>query len=1529
MANDPVPPPATPAAKDRPPKTKVRGRKRRIARWVIRVVVGVPILLIALSLLIAYSPLVESTVRSKLQDATGCDVEMDRAFIALDGRVEIRGLKLLVPGLSGPEAELLSARKAEIDLSWSAAMSWSGLSAVRPTSIRLTDPVFRLSQSIDDGSLNIASIAAAADGRPGGAGGGGGAGGPGKGLPLIPTVNVQDGRIEFAEHSERQARFDLLNTIHVAGAFGANADGSYRIRMQEVGRLPAPIASPEPGLPRGMILDGRIDLQRGEALLRLLNVPLEAWPPESVPVAFRETWRRLRIQGHIRETLFEYDRDNGVRLSVWPEDVAMDIPVPDDSAAADNLSLRAVNGKFVFAPEGVQAELEGVLEDQTKPVHVRFQTEGTALEAPLYCEIWGEGLTLARNPGFLPYIPPKAREFFVFFSGPTGEVDARVTIARGYPVNGKAARAIVTDGRVTVRNGTAAFHLFPYPFHNMEVHATFDEDHLNIHEIRGDGASGAVLRASAYASPMDDDARVDVSVRVTNAPVDQHLRAAMPGSRKQLVEVLFNERQYEELLKAGLISPPGTPPGRGVPPAFGLGGICNIDVTVHRSLGPVDDWQTDILVRFDEAGIVPKPFPFPIAAKNVEIHITDEEGTLTRGTFTGLRGGRANLSAHVLLEEDGENVLKPRLEIAAFEVPVDDLLIHAVPEDDSGTDPNAVSAKAILQRLDLRGNVDCSASIRDAVDDPGEIDYDVAVVFRELEARPRPLDKHASGGSVLMVSGASGRIGVTPREVRVQDLTGQLVVEEPGPRVRGEDALTESRGQFEVDLTAAIIPQPKQPDIGPPSASPIGEIDVRVRAVELDLGTPLPSLLSVFSVDIADVLAAIRNERKPEGHLDADVRLHRTADAPRPAVDAAFSNFADVSFDGLNGRVCLLDTTGSATFADQGTLPQGANARVGFEGFAARLQYDGVDSGLVEIDGNFAINPALVGAAPLDQAVTDAALELRLRDAMFEAPLVTELLRLSLSPPTFESWQSLRVAGVFDAHVDVNGAPTIVSGMLGPRSLVFERAGARARLSSVLGHVSFRTVQGAGRRSVEGRIENLGVASPAWRAELNGDWSFIAGERFLLETVIAMEGQTLTDDLLALLPLDAAAAMRAVNLQVSGGFSMPAATLAAVIPDAPVPGETEPPPASVRFAGRVRFANAAADIGAKLTQCDGEAGISIATLGDIAPAISIDFVAPSLVLADVSMTDAKALLVSVDPSGIDAVTAPLELRLPYFTASAHGGRVWAHANIGPAGEDDERRTFSADVVAAGVLFAPLLNELSSSPDPEPQGPPPPGSVAHAEPATPHEPDELPQDRTRGQADFWLSITGRAGDPQSHLGRGAIRVANGDVLRMPVVFPLVQMSNLMLPRSDRFGYMQAEFNLQGRTAAFESVAVLSDSISLMGEGTLTLPDMTLDMRFNSRSNRRIPLLSDMYEAVRDEIVTTRVRGTVGEPDIRSETLTTTRGILDSIFDPGGRQRSSIRTDDAARRELDRVDSNRHGERPLPPTTMPSRHTGVDG
>ena len=1517
MSSKPDPPPSTPPSPAERSESlaakkpiQVKGRKRRMARWCVRVVIGVPLILIAVSLIIANSPIVGSMVRREIEAATGCVVEMDRARIDLDGRVEIKNLRLLIPGLSGPEAELLSAQKAEIDLSWAAGLSWAGMSAVKPTSIRLTNPVFRLSQSVDDGSLNLAGLARA---------GGGGA------PSSIPTVNVQDGRVEFAEHSAKRSWFEVLNTIHVAGAFSSRADGSYRIRMQEIGRLPPPRLEGEPQIPRGMILDGQIDLQQAEATLRLLNVPLEAWPPESVPLAFRETWRRLRIQGQIRETTFTYDREGGVRLSVWPEDVAMDIPVPRESdSAADDLSLSGVKGKFTFSKDGLSAELEGVLEEQTKPVHVTFQTQGTELDAPLVCEIWGDGLTLARNPGFLPYIPPTAREFFVFFSGPTGEVDARVTIARGPPVNGVAAPVEVTDGRVKVRNGTAEFHRFRYPIHNMQVDATFDEHHLNILEARGDGPTGAKLRATAQASPMTDDAKVNVVVHVTQVPIDSYLRAAMPGTRKQLLEVLFNEERYAELLATGLIRPGDELPEEDAAPPFTLGGICEIDVTVVRPLGENMEWQTLVVVRMPEAGVVPKPFPFPIVARDVEIRISDDEGMLTRGTFTGLRGGRAELAAHVQLTEAGQNVLKPKLDIAAFDIPVDDLLINAIPDDEGAHEPGAVSAKEILRRLDVRGDVDCTANIRDSGDGSEDIDYDVMVNLKEIEARPRDQGRALADGSQVVVAGATGKIRVTQDVVRVEDLEGRLVVENPRRRLATAGAVVESSGAFVVNLEAEILDSGPQPETGPLKPSPIGAIGVRVAATDLDLSAPLPSLLRVFNAEIADSLEAMRDKRTPQGKIAASVVLDRPVGAERPTVRASFSEFEGVSVAAMGGRVGFRDAMGTVTYTDRDDQDPRRRSRIAFEQFSAGLEYGGVPSGSVSLDGGFSIDLEAGEEVPVERSIADAQLVARVLDAKFESPLVLEMLGRSLNGATIEKWKALDVRGTFDAELELAGDPVVISGMVGPRAVSFNRSSRRADFPRVLGHVTFATSAAkgeAGERRVAGRVEELECESGDWRADATGDWSFATGEGLGLELLLAVEGQRLGEDLLALLPRDAAEAMKEIELKVEEGFSMPAGTLVALIPDEEAEGESASGGASVQFEGRARFAGMSAEIGLPLRDCSGEVKVSVATSPVEPTAIAIEVESPSLSLVGLEMSDARALLVS-DSSG----EAGNGFVVPYFTADCHGGRIWGNVKVGRE-EEGLGREFGVDVLASGVLFAPLLDELTGTS--EEAALKQEAVSMRTEPETPHEPEPVEADRSRGQADLWVAVSGRTGDPASRVGRGAIRVANGDVLRLPVVFSLVQMSNLMLPSSDTFRYMQAEFHLRGATAKFESIAILSNSISLMGDGTLTLPEFALDMRFNSRSNRRVPLLSDMYEAVRDEIVTTRVRGTVGAPEIRSETLTTTRGILDSLFDPGRDPAGSIGGDVAARREQGRVGGAPRGAAPLPPTTLPSRPAGVDG
>jgi hypothetical protein len=148
----------------------------------------------------------------------------------------------------------------------------------------------------------------------------------------------------------------------------------------------------------------------------------------------------------------------------------------------------------------------------------------------------------------------------------------------------------------------------------------------------------------------------------------------------------------------------------------------------------------------------------------------------------------------------------------------------------------------------------------------------------------------------------------------------------------------------------------------------------------------------------------------------------------------------------------------------------------------------------------------------------------------------------------------------------------------------------------------------------------------------------------------------------------------------------------------------------------------------------------------------------------------------------------------------------------------------------------------------------------------------------------LTLEGVAGDLSSRRGGGAIRITRGDILQLPVMLPLIQVSNLQIPRKDTLGYLQSSFVVQGDTAHFEHISLLSDVVEIEGEGSIKWPDYALDMRFNSRSLSRLPVLSDILETVRNEFVTTTVSGTLTDPVVHEEPFTGTRRAIDRLLHP---------------------------------------------
>jgi len=143
----------------------------------------------------------------------------------------------------------------------------------------------------------------------------------------------------------------------------------------------------------------------------------------------------------------------------------------------------------------------------------------------------------------------------------------------------------------------------------------------------------------------------------------------------------------------------------------------------------------------------------------------------------------------------------------------------------------------------------------------------------------------------------------------------------------------------------------------------------------------------------------------------------------------------------------------------------------------------------------------------------------------------------------------------------------------------------------------------------------------------------------------------------------------------------------------------------------------------------------------------------------------------------------------------------------------------------------------------------------------------------------LSVSGQTGKTASRVGDGAVRVSGGKVVNIPVLVALLRLSNLQFPASQDLDYFQSEFTLSGNTVTFNRLAALSESVAVLGEGTLTLPELTLDLTLASRGREvRIPLLTGLFESLRDEIFSARIGGTLGAPTLSAESLSGTRRLF---------------------------------------------------
>ncbi len=1467
---------------------------RRLRRKLWRVFLFVFVTILIAGVILTRTGITRALILPRLESALGAEIDARSVVINPDASVLFRDVVVRVPDVPGPEGEVFRAERLLVEIDWSRIPTPAAIAKVE-----LESPVLRLSQNADTGAITAARLGLFS--------------GPRGSTPLtLPTVVVRSGRVELGEHDSAGTPYAVLAEFPLSGVLapqpGDRPDRSLFSLTQRAGET-------------GLEVTGYIDPDG--VTFTVGGVDLNDWPTTAIPSRFRDLWEQLQLDGRIIPRTVAITSDGAVAITVDLQRVALTLPFTAENARSkEPARLSEVTGRLLVSEQRISADLTG----RAGPLEQRVQFDFFGFDpqqSPFVARLITPRLRWERDIAVLDYVPPDVIEQTDRFGQPEADVEAVIWLARRLPDiqadEGLLARyqkpddlapidenpvAVRLSGALAMRNGTAAFRGFPYPFHDLSVDFRFNTRRLLVENIDGISRSGARLTGGGSISPLGPTSAVDLDLTVTGLTIDEDLLGALNPARRKLVDVLFNEREYAELVDEGLIRTPeqvrpilerleaieaekaawagggGIAAGelarlnaeeaelvaqRDSVPVFALGGEARVDMRFIREEGVVSIWTRDIRLNFPTVGFLTEMFAMPAIGRDVEVTIGEDEFTLAVEDGKAINGGDVTIDAVMDTSDaakaaspDGDTL--PRVRVEARDIPIGPLLIRAIagPESAAGANGGATDDQPmgparladLLTALGLGGQVDADADIvPNYTGDRSRLDYTIRTRLEDLTAD--------IAGARTRMTGGSGSALVDRDSVEL-DITGDLVAETTNPDgspATAPDASLLATIQLPPGADWGDLRSSDDDEEGDPfdDDDPDGfegpvraRIDAAVVLPAADLAIPAEPIVALFSGSAADKLADLRARYRPEGRLGITTTIRGTlgdAFADDSDINVALTGMQRVDFDYESLRLAATDSLGHAI------VLLGPRPRVAFDAFS-------VDLATIDAPGR-APAPAgrlsILETVEIGEAFATTPLSITLERGRFESPLTRRSIQRL--PTLLGLAQTYEPRGLFDLDLRRIRAGAY-EGAARPRTLTVRTPRGDLAFPEASGAIAFAQRTGA--------FEDIHLRAPGVDLHAQGDWT-ITGNGTEIDLLLDTRSDGLPPALVGLAPQTIGEVFDALDLAVAGETTVESLDLAMRA----LPGGGF---ADVRATGVARFADASLAIGLPVTEATGSVAFD---------AERPDPARPADYTLDISAERARFMGLRVTGVSAHVMTGeqPASVLVPDFVASAHGGRISAAVRLSPP-DDAGARRYWTDLHLAEVRIAPLLEDVRVA-----------GEITLADEvradlraARPDEPDPWDQsaDRSRGLLSANFSLTGTVGQTEGRRGRGRIIAGGGPVLQLPLLTPLIEFSSLQIPSGDELGLAYANLLMDSRGITFEHFAVLSDSIELVGYGDMTLPGAELDIRVRSRAVNRIPVLTSVVESVRDELISTRLTGTIGEPKVTAVTLEETRRVLGSLM-----------------------------------------------
>lgn len=1453
--------------------------RRTILCW--RLALLVPLALFALAAIGAQSGAAAWLVLPAIGRAIGGDATADSVRLDARGRLVMRGVVVRIPGIDGDPGEVVTIERAEAEVAWSRALS--GISAIR--SLALRGPTLRVSVERDTGLPNLAALRLP---EMSGA----------TGTVSLPRIEVADGTILWGEHNGE--RFSLLRRINVRGWIEPDpvaADKAYTVLLEEV--------NGGTGAATGLVVSGRID--ESSADVSMAGFTFEHWLPGAVPAGARGFFEDMAIEGTIPRISVRFDTQGQrpIEAEAQLDGVRLTLPQIAVRGSGEGLTLRDTSGTISIRDGVFRAGVIGVAAEV--PYRVNLGYEIFSDDGAFETQIEIVDFQLARNPDFVPFLPEEVGTILRKFAAeggpgsgdavsPSAVVSSAVNLRGRYAIRGTQPPDLLGfDGTLSFRDGVSTFHGFPYPFADMTGWVEFTGDEIVIREIRGVSPTGATLVAVGTIAPLGETSEIDLKISVVDVPVDRLLEHSMPEDRRAIIRELFNRELYDAMIERGLVlSSAGAAelrrlrdrmasPDAGLDPAavrgtlagldrmleapvFDRGGVAQLDIRLHRPLGLNTRWQTRVGIELAEAGLVVRNFPMPIAAHGVKVEVGGDRAVLERGSYRPLGAAAGSVTGSADLTGGR---FTPMLQVRAESMRVDDLFRFAVapPTDDDPAGEGRAVAAGIIDRLSIDGVFDAEGVITTTPD--GGPGFDLVLDLSRLTLTPEPI----AGVPPIILTQPEGTLRLTHHGLELGGVCRALGV--------SDDASLESPALVAIDFELGWND---------------GEVTYDARADISGAHAALPGeqVVAVFSPEAASKLRGLRDMFAPTGRADIAASLSRASGGePLSRTEVTGLRGAEVAW--LGGRLGLENARGVASVIVEGDLP---HAEV--VGLHADLLFDGEPSGHVSVAGTMNLDAA--------RGDEQRRLEVSLTGGRFESSMAKRFVRDAVRGPFADEYLEHGARGEFDLDLvllprrtrpDARTPPGIEQlarpeSALRPRWAAFTRRGTEVRFDEIEGAVV--TAPGSARfdglvarnAEMEFRLDGAVVADGA------GGSSLLAR--------IGGRASSLSDALRAALPAELNDQIDALGFRAGGEISFDDAALRVRTLPA---DDVSPPRAEMNFEGRVALGDASLVVGVPIDKVRGSGEVSVRRgPDDPASSFTLRAIAERARVNGLWFEDAR-LAVESDAS------VPGRVVMPLFSARAAGGVVAGHAAAYPSGATASKELlYAMDFRFSGLSLARVLGQ------------------AEAFRQGLDDPAALPASRAETGATLEGAVTlgGVVGRDQTRRGKGSVSIAGGEVVRTPGITRLLELANLQLPGDEQLDYASVEFSADGEVFVLEDIALVSRSLEVLGFGTVTWPGKQISLRFRPRGVTRIPLLSFVVDAVRNEVLTTvDVGGTLDDPDWSIKPFSGTRRLIGALVGADGSASTRTLAELEQRADSRRLDRSalRRAIPPIRPAKMTSR------